>query len=72
MTESQQKAFDKLESLYDQYPIKPKRFGFTERVHNVTPYDVPGRLRDWSKDKRETNIPSYVKVQNESEGTTAD
>lgn len=57
----QSEAFEKLKSLYDQYPIKPKKFGFTEQVlEGAIPYDRPGFLKNWSKDKHKTNIPNFV------------
>ena len=55
-------AFEKLNSLYLQYPIKPKKYGFTEQaLEGAIPYDRPGFLKNWKLDKRTTNIPDYVK-----------
>lgn len=65
--ERQSKAFEKLQSLYEQYPIKPKKFGFTEAsLKDAQPYDSPNGLKNWASDKRKTTIPSYAKINTES------
>lgn len=72
-TKQQKINWDKLNSLYDSYKIKPLQYGFTQpSLKGAKPYDTPGNLNDWSKDKRKTNIPVYKKEENESEGTETD
>ena len=71
-TENQLKAWNKLNSLYESYHVKPLKYGFTQQtLKDSKPYDVPGFLSNWSQDKRKTQIPDY-KEQDESEGTKVD
>lgn len=63
-TIKQKKAWDKLNSLYDQYPVRPLRYGFSQpSLKDSLQYDYPGLLRNWQQDKRKTNIPDYTKVE---------
>lgn len=71
-TETQKEAFQKLNDLYTQYQVKPKKYGFVEQSHTDSIlYDTPGRLKDWKQYRRTTHIPIY-KVKDESEGIKVD
>ena len=73
MNQKQKEAWEKLNNLYEQYPIKPKRYGYTTpSLSNAKLYDTPNCLRDWSKDKRKTNIPDYNNEEKQLEVTTTE
>lgn len=70
MTEQQTVAWNALNNLYNSYHVKPLGFGRTvPKMNDAIPYDQPGILKDWSKDKRKTNIPDYSKKEVKEESS---
>lgn len=60
MTSDQRLAWERLNKTFNTGIILPKKYGTVEpSLKDAKLYDVPGHLRDWSKDKRKITTPEY-------------
>lgn len=60
-TLEQHLAFERLKKTFDEGIVRPDRFGQTvPSLNSAKPYDVPGNLKDWSQDRRKTELERII------------
>lgn len=60
-TLEQHLAFERLKKTFDEGIVRPDKFGQTQSsLRDANPYDTPGNLKDWSQDKRKTDLERLI------------